>query len=225
MMSLSDVAAGSLLLVLSAAVAFAIVCGLLWYLEHRRQKRWAAADARMHAEAAAFRAAMPPLYRELRWCRRLNARTGTITWCYPQERAARPVERFERGFRDIVVEALALVPIGALFVLNAAFLLLTWLRPDMLEVAFIALMLLFGIGAVWTLWALWRAWPWRPGDVAYFIFAMTTLLGFGDILSHLPFSSSGPILPSLQAAVVVGIIGLAGCVVVFLIDFRHREPR
>jgi len=223
-MSISDAALGALLLVSSVAVSFAIVCGWLWYQEHRRQKRWAAADARMNAQIAAMRAAAAPLYRELRYQRRLDARAGTVTWCSPQEKA-RPIERFEKGLRNIVVDALPIAGLLAFPVLPLACAVLDWRRTNYLYAEILATLLLFGAWAIFGVWELWRAWPWRPGDVVYWISAMTTLLGFGDILSHLRLSNSGPILPSLLAAIGVGCIGLAGCVVIFLVDFRHREPQ
>jgi hypothetical protein len=219
-MSLSDVALGTLLLVSSVAVSFAVVCGWLWYQEHRRQKRWAADDARMNAEIAAMRAAASaaaaPFYRELRYQRHLNARTRTVTWCRPQE-SARPVQHFQKRYRDIVVEAL---PEGAFFALPVLSMtgavLQNWRGGDFLLCGNFCLHpLVCDTGGFWGV-----------GAVAGLAVASCRrrLLRL-DAAAHLGLTGDKPLLPSLPAAIGVGCIGLAACVVTFLIELRHREPQ
>jgi hypothetical protein len=165
-MPFKEIASGSALLLICAAISWAIAYGWSAYQERRRQKEWTAREARRETEIAAFRAAASSYYRALRYRRRLDARAGTITWCEPSAARDPPVapQRFElprRRFRELAKDALLGTAAGTWHVLFVAIMLLLWWNSDhFLYPAIFAICLFLAtmvVAAVCDLRHAWRA--------------------------------------------------------------------
>jgi hypothetical protein len=142
---LSTLAAGTALLLLSAAISWAIAFGLLVFRERREPRRRVGLEAQFGAAASTS-----VRHRAQRQVDRANARLGVLVW----RNDAVP----SKGVRAVATDALVGAAVGAWHVLLVAIMALAWLRSDYLDAAVFATLLLIVCGAAWLAWAIVSEW-------------------------------------------------------------------